>query len=358
MRNLKDAIVLPVATGMSLHLCFTALRRRENAVVFPKSTRRTKIIWLRIDQKTCLKAILNASHEPARDVVVVECVVDDETRSVSSDLTALVDVLERDAAQTLCVVSTTSCFAPRVPDDVVRVAALCKAYGVGHVVNNAYGLNCSKTCHAINEAVRVGRVDAVVQSTDKNLMVPVGGSIVASPDSCLLHDFVATSYAGRASASPIVDVFVTLLQMGSKGFVRLRRNRIQLAKTVFTNRLQTLVKTLNALDIGLFELWADPRNTISFAVLCPTAWSGAEATLFGAMLFKRGVSGARMIVPNATNKIEHLEFPSYGSSTNAFVRPYFTLACAIGTTPEDVELLVARVLKTVKAFAKSDYFNV
>lgn len=28
----------------------------------------------------------------------------------------------------------------------------------------------------------IGRVDAVVQSTDKNFMVPVGGAIVCGPD--------------------------------------------------------------------------------------------------------------------------------------------------------------------------------
>jgi O-phospho-L-seryl-tRNASec:L-selenocysteinyl-tRNA synthase len=34
--------------------------------------------------------------------------------------------------------------------------------------------------------VRVGRVDVFVQSTDKNLMVPVGGSIVAGYSEALL----------------------------------------------------------------------------------------------------------------------------------------------------------------------------
>ena len=32
----------------------------------------------------------------------------------------------------------------------------------------------------ISQAHRLGRVDAFVQSTDKNFMVPVGGSVVAS----------------------------------------------------------------------------------------------------------------------------------------------------------------------------------
>ena len=35
------------------------------------------------------------------------------------------------------------------------------------MVNNAYGLQSSKCAHLCNEALRVGRVDAIVQSTDK-----------------------------------------------------------------------------------------------------------------------------------------------------------------------------------------------
>lgn len=42
--------------------------------------------------------------------------------------------------QVLCVLSTTSCFAPRAPDNVRELALLCKQAGVAHVINNAYGL--------------------------------------------------------------------------------------------------------------------------------------------------------------------------------------------------------------------------
>jgi len=42
------------------------------------------------------------------------------------------------------------------------------------LINNAYGLQCSYICKLINRACTVGRVDAIVCSTDKNFMVPVG----------------------------------------------------------------------------------------------------------------------------------------------------------------------------------------
>lgn len=40
----------------------------------------------------------------------------------------------------LCVLSTTSCFAPRAPDAVGELAQVCHRHNVAHVVNNAYGL--------------------------------------------------------------------------------------------------------------------------------------------------------------------------------------------------------------------------
>jgi O-phospho-L-seryl-tRNASec:L-selenocysteinyl-tRNA synthase len=49
-------------------------------------------------------------------------------------------LVELGAEQVLCVLSTTSCFAPRAPDDVVALAQICRDAGIAHVVNNAYGL--------------------------------------------------------------------------------------------------------------------------------------------------------------------------------------------------------------------------
>ena len=40
----------------------------------------------------------------------------------------------------LCVLSTTSCFAPRVFDNVEEIAIICKKYDIFYVINNAYGL--------------------------------------------------------------------------------------------------------------------------------------------------------------------------------------------------------------------------
>jgi O-phospho-L-seryl-tRNASec:L-selenocysteinyl-tRNA synthase len=55
---------------------------------------------------------------------------------------------------------------------------MAKKYGIYHVVNNAYGIWCSKIANSLKEAQRKGECTAVIQSTDKNFMVPVGGSFI------------------------------------------------------------------------------------------------------------------------------------------------------------------------------------
>ena len=66
---------------------------------------------------------------------------------------------------------------------------------MAHLINNAYGLQSSKCTHLIQQAARVGRVDAFVQSTDKNFMVPVGGAIIAGFDKKFIEE-IGKSYPG------------------------------------------------------------------------------------------------------------------------------------------------------------------
>ena len=44
---------------------------------------------------------------------------------------------------------------------------MCQKYQICHVINNAYGIQSSKITHLVNESVRLGRVDAVVQSKNQ-----------------------------------------------------------------------------------------------------------------------------------------------------------------------------------------------
>lgn len=94
-------------------------------------------------------------------------------------------------------------------------------------MNNAYGVQSSKCVHEVEQAMRCGRVDAVVQSLDKNFLMPVGGALVCSPSKAVINR-VATFYPGRANNAPSVDFFITMLQMGKDGFQRLLKERKQL----------------------------------------------------------------------------------------------------------------------------------
>jgi O-phospho-L-seryl-tRNASec:L-selenocysteinyl-tRNA synthase len=69
-----------------------------------------------------------------------------------TDLKALEDKIgELGAENVACVFSTASCFAPRSPDKIEEIASLCKKNDIFHLVNNAYGLQSSKSTHMINQ---------------------------------------------------------------------------------------------------------------------------------------------------------------------------------------------------------------
>ena len=155
-----NGLLLPLCTGMSLSLVLAMLRQ--------KNKDKSVVLWSRIDQKSCLKAIQVAGLDCV--VVPTRCRGDE----VVTDIEMLVESITRYEGKVLAVVTTTSCFAPRAPDKVDEVARLCSANGIFHVINNAYGLQCGETSKLINRACAVGRVDAIVCSTDKNFLVPVG----------------------------------------------------------------------------------------------------------------------------------------------------------------------------------------
>jgi len=195
---IKDCIVLPFATGMSITLTLLTLKSMKPEAEY--------VIWPRIDQKTCLKSILTANLKP----IVIQPLIDgDELVTNLHEINAAIERVS--AAKVLCVFSTTSCFAPRNPDKVVEIAKTCKQHNIFHVVNNAYGLQCSKITNDLNQAHKQGNIDVLISSTDKNFLVPVGGSIIYAPVKKHLVEKINKFYPGRASAAPLMDLFLTLL---------------------------------------------------------------------------------------------------------------------------------------------------
>ncbi|TYZ63309.1 hypothetical protein PybrP1_005941 [[Pythium] brassicae (nom. inval.)] len=337
LRLARAALVLPVATGMSLALVLLTLREQRPDARF--------VLWPRIDQKSCLKAILTAGLTP----VVLELARDADSEQLRTDMDAMrAAVATHGADSILAVLSTTSCFAPRGFDRVDDIARLCAAHGVPHVVNNAYGVQSSKCAHLVNEAMRVGRVDAVVQSLDKNFLVPVGGAVVCSPDTDIVAR-VARLYPGRASITPTLDFFITMLQMGRTGFRELLQERKTLAKYLVAQL------ELVAHEFGERVLRV-PFNDISFAMSLSSLSSGdadsattaRQLTFFGAMLFSRGVSGTRVVSCHGSKTIGAFTFEAYGAHSDAFRTPYLTVACAIGMTRAEVDVLAKKLRATLR----------
>ena len=164
------------------------------------------MIWSRIDQKSCFKSILTAGMEP----VVVELskrgeelvtdleAIREEVNRLGSDNVLAIMTCTRYLAMNLsflftpclqlfcpkrsrrltrggsnlprseflinCACALTQCFAELQSDcRYHKILFAIPQFNLPHLVNNAYGLQSSKCCHLINEAIRVGRLDLFVQ---------------------------------------------------------------------------------------------------------------------------------------------------------------------------------------------------
>eukprot|EP00934_Nitzschia_sp_Nitz4_P003851 Nitzschia sp. Nitz4//scaffold75_size92586//9470//11073//NITZ4_004839-RA/size92586-augustus-gene-0.75-mRNA-1//1//CDS//3329557657//3841//frame0 len=333
-------ILLPLCTGMTMSLVLGSLRTPD--------TQKNLVLWSRIDQKSCFKAISSAGF------VCVPIPTKVEGDQVVTDMEAMEAALQLHQDRVLAVITTTSCFAPRVPDSVDLVAKLCAKANVHHVINNAYGLQCSKTTKLINRASVVGRVDAVICSTDKNFLVPVGGAMVVSPHKPVIQN-IGKIYAGRASSSPIVDLFITFLSMGLSGYQRLLGDRAALVDS-FQMRFSQLAEKHGE------RLIVCPQNTISFAITLDQSLmnnvKGDEKekekviSSLGAMLFSRCVSGTRVVPRDQEKVMGGHKFAGFGSSTDDYPHAYMTAACAIGVNPKEVTEFFLRLDKTLTEFSK------
>ncbi|XP_054340991.1 O-phosphoseryl-tRNA(Sec) selenium transferase isoform X4 [Pongo pygmaeus] len=333
VHTVANCFVVPMATGMSLTLCFLTLRHKR-----PKAK---YIIWPRIDQKSCFKSMITAGFEP----VVIENVLEgDELRTDLKAVEAKVQELGPDYI--LCIHSTTSCFAPRVPDRLEELAVICANYGIPHIVNNAYGVQSSKCMHLIQQGARVGRIDAFVQSLDKNFMVPVGGAIIAGFNDSFIQE-ISKMYPGRASASPSLDVLITLLSLGSNGYKKLLKERKEMF-SYLSNQIKKLSEAYNE------RLLHTPHNPISLAMTLKTLDEHHDkaVTQLGSMLFTRQVSGARVVPLGSVQTVSGYTFRGFMSHTNNYPCAYLNAASAIGMKMQDVDLFIKRLDKCLKAVRK------
>ena len=359
--DVGPTLVLPLATGMTLALALAALRdahaARHGRPAAPDG-RPLAVVWPRIDQKSCIKSVGLAGLR----LEVVENVLEgDQLRTDVEGVRAAIARAGGPAA-VACVLTTTSCFAPRAVDRVVDVARLCAELGVPHLVNNAYGVQSRRCMADLTAAMRKGRVDAVVQSTDKNFLVPVGGAVIAAPKppkrpqagraasrEVALVDVVGAvnaAYPGRASADPILDVFVTLLGLGREGWEALLAER------------EALVPHLKAVlaDVAFRHgerVLDTPDNPISMGMTLRTllpsgSATAATVTALGSMLFTRCCSGPRAVPVDECRTVEGHVFRGWMAHAADYPHPYLAAACALGVTRQEIDTFAVRLDRALK----------
>ena len=340
MSFIKDIIILPFATGMALTLSYLTLR-----LLKPKAK---YIIWSRIDQKTCLKCIITSGFEPIIINPIPNKKNDYEIETDIEQIKAVIDKYGID--NILCITSTTSCFAPRCYDNIEEISKICYEKKIFHVINNAYGIYCTKIIDLLNKADKIGDISLIVSSTDKNFMVPVGGSFIYSSNEDLVQK-IKKNYPGRASISPIIDLFITFLEMGKNKYKALIKERKE--------KYDILIKKMEKVAIKFGEkIIAMNGNKISilFTLKNIIEKSGnKDAKEIGSMCFNRQISGVRIITSSKGEKknIGGYDFLNYGSSCDNYkYLPYMTFSCAIGIKDEEIDGFVNKIDKIFENFIK------
>lgn len=326
IRSARKCILLPMATGMSLMLCLLTLKSHRMEAKY--------VLWSRIDQKSCFKCMITANLVP----VVIDTIRNED--ELETNVTEFENQIHKLGPQNIvCIVSTTSCFAPRGCDDIEALAVLSKKLNIPHVINNAYGLQTTFLTHQIEQAHRAGNVDLFIQSTDKNLLVPVGGAIVAGANKKLV-DEVAKRYSGRGSSSQTLDVFMTLLSLGKEGYTKLAQERKEMF-VYLRQKLRNLATRHNE------KIFITKKNPISIAMTLEN-FDKAKVTMIGSMLFTRGVSGCRIISTTDVKTIDGYKFQGWGSHiSHSNNTPYITAAAGLGITKSEVDSFIDKLDKVL-----------
>lgn len=307
--NIKKAVVFPMATGMTLALVLCAARNLNAG---------KEVVYPQVDLMTPLKAIHLAGLQ---EKIVKGEVYGDGVNVPTEEIEKAVN------ENTAAIMSTTTFFAPREPDKIKEIAKIAKGKNVPHIINNAFGVQSREIMKLVRGAIDAGRVDAIVQSTDKNFLTPVGGAIVASPNEEFL-DKVSETYAGRATAAPVVQFLAAILSMGLDGYEKLRIQQEE-------NR-KLLESSLKEVAERYSQRILDVNNPISVAMTL----EGRNAKKIGKALYTARVSGARALEKN-----------DFGVCCPQYVSSYINFDASIGMRKDEIVLATERldtVLKTVR----------
>lgn len=205
-----------------------------------------------------------------------------------------------------------------------EIAKIAQEHDIPHVINNAYGVQSREIMKRIKSAIDAGRVDAVVQSTDKNFLTPIGGAIVASPKQETL-DEISEQYAGRATAAPATQFLAAILALGIKNYEKLRNEQEE-------NR-GYLEENLKKIAGEYGERVLNVYNPIA----CAVSLSKRDPQKVGGALYNLRVTGPRALGPT-----------DYGSCCKKYPTAYITMNAAIGSRREDIEKAVQKLEETLK----------
>ncbi|MHA2070520.1 MAG: O-phosphoseryl-tRNA(Sec) selenium transferase [Candidatus Thorarchaeota archaeon] len=304
--NAKAGIVLPVATGMTIGLVLSALRSMHaiDTVLLP-----------RLDHTSPEKGVALTGLSLVTTPTILE------GDAVRADMTKLEEELSK--RESCAILATTTFFPPRESDPVKEISRLCSDKDVPFVINNAYGVQSEAVMAHVQSAIDAGRVDAIVQSSDKNFLSPVGASVLVSPNEEVV-DRTAENYAGRASAAPIAQTLAALLALGRERYATLRAEQLE-------NKLN--------LDLKLTEI-AESIGERVLAVENPVASAmtldGLDAKSLGGRLYNLRITGPRAVPKGA-----------FGSCIDNYPHSYLVMNAAIGASKGDIESATTKLFKEV-----------
>ncbi|MHA1343983.1 MAG: O-phosphoseryl-tRNA(Sec) selenium transferase [Promethearchaeota archaeon] len=312
--NVKKAIVVPMCTGMSLALCLAALKPDWNDLNLIK--KRTVLVP-QIDHRSILNGL---DFVGVRKKIIKGKIFGDAVRI------PIEDVKENYDENCFAVVSTTSFFPPREHDDIKEISKFAKRNNLVHIILNAYGVQSPEWMKLIRSSIDAGRVDAIIQSTDKNFLTPIGGAVIASPYKETIIK-ISRAYAGRASATPIVNFLISMLSLGVKGYQKLIEEQ-QKNRKILEERLTEIADKIGERVLQIF-------NPVAVAISLNTLEKEQIFSLGGA-LYNLRVTGPRVYDPSR-NK--------FGTCCDNYPIPYLIMNAAIGATPNDIISAIERFEK-------------
>ncbi|MFO7797303.1 MAG: O-phosphoseryl-tRNA(Sec) selenium transferase [Promethearchaeati archaeon] len=319
--NIKKAIITPIATGMSLALALSAFKPNWNNIQL-RSKR--KVLIPRLDHHSILKSIDFIGLEPK---IIDGKIFGDAVRIPIDDI--------RNAYEDECyaIISFTSFFPPREADEIKEISKFAKEKDLVHIIVNAYGVQSPEWMGLIRSAIDAGKVDAVIQSTDKNFLTPVGASLIASPDKEKIEK-ISKTYAGRASASPVVNFLISMLSLGKNGYEKLIKDQ-QENRKFLEQKLNILAEKINERVMNIF-------NPVAVSMTL-NHLKKDELYALGGALYNLRVTGPRVYDPSQKE---------FGTCTEGYPTPYIVMNAAIGSKKEHINTAIERLEKAYNQITK------